>query len=80
MHGRVVTAQELQRICKAIKIWSTSLVAAVWSRRKHDLREETAVKGATDSQLNWAILLCDVTPDGKTEYTAQFWQAIEQAS
>ena len=32
------------------------------------------------SQLNWAILLCDVIPDGKTEQTAQFWQAITQAS
>ena len=31
-------------------------------------------------KLNWAILLCDVTPDGKTEYTAQIWQAIAQAS
>lgn len=43
MHGRVLTVQELQRICKAIKIWSTSLVAAVWSRRRHCLRDETAV-------------------------------------
>ena len=67
MHGRVVTAQELQRIRKATKIWSTSLVAAVWSRRKHYLREETVVKGAIHSQLNWAILLRDVIPDGKTE-------------
>jgi len=25
------------------------------------------VKGAMHSQLNWAILLCDVIPDGKTE-------------
>jgi hypothetical protein len=32
------------------------------------------------SQLNWAVLLCDVIPDGKSEYTAQFWQAIAQAS
>jgi len=32
------------------------------------------------SQLNWAILLCDVIPDGKTEYTGQFLQAIAQAS
>jgi hypothetical protein len=43
MHGRVVTVQELQRICKAIKIWSISLVAAVWSRWKHYLRHETSV-------------------------------------
>jgi hypothetical protein len=32
------------------------------------------------SQLNWAILICDDIPDGKTEKTAQFWQAITQAS
>ena len=25
------------------------------------------LKGAIHSQLNWAILLCDVIPDGKTE-------------
>ena len=25
------------------------------------------IKGAIRSQLNWAILLCDVIPDGKTE-------------
>jgi hypothetical protein len=25
------------------------------------------IKGAIHSQLNWAILLCDVIPDGKTE-------------
>jgi hypothetical protein len=31
-------------------------------------------------QLNWAILMCDVIPDGKTEKTAQLWQAIAQAS
>jgi len=24
-------------------------------------------KGPIHSQLNWAILLCDVIPDGKTE-------------
>ena len=24
--------------------------------------------------------MCNVIPEGKTEYTAQFWQAIEQAS
>jgi hypothetical protein len=38
------------------------------------------VKHPIHSQLNWAILLCDVIPDGKTEWTAQFWQVIEQAS
>jgi hypothetical protein len=27
-----------------------------------------------------AILLCDVIPDGKTYYTAQFWQSVAQAS
>ena len=37
------------------------------------------VKRPLHSQLNWAILLCDI-PDGKTEQTAQFWQAIAQAS
>jgi len=67
MHGRVVTAKELQRICKAIKIWSASLVAAVWSRLKHNLHEQTAVKGAIQSWLNGAILLWDLTSDGKTE-------------
>jgi len=25
------------------------------------------LKGAIHSQLNWAILVCDVIPDGKTE-------------
>jgi len=25
------------------------------------------VKGAIHSQLNWAILLCDFIPDGKSE-------------
>jgi hypothetical protein len=38
------------------------------------------LKGAVHSQLNWAILLCDVIPDGKTEWTAQFWHTITQAS
>ena len=38
------------------------------------------VKGTIHFQLNWAILLCDVIPDRKTEQTAQFWQAIAQAS
>jgi len=32
------------------------------------------------SQLNWAILLCDVIPDEKTEQTAKFWHAVAQAS
>jgi len=32
------------------------------------------------SQLNWAILLRDVILYGKTEWTAQFWQAIAQDS
>jgi hypothetical protein len=30
-------------------------------------RGGVVVKGAIHSQLNWAILLCDVIPDGKTE-------------
>jgi hypothetical protein len=34
------------------------------------------VKSAIHSQLNCVILLCDVIPDGKTEQTAQFSQAI----
>ena len=38
------------------------------------------VKGAVHSQLNWTIVLFDVISDGKTEWTAQFWQAIAQAS
>ena len=32
------------------------------------------------SQFNWEVLLCNVIPDGKTGLTAQFWQAIAQAS
>ena len=40
---------------------------------------ETIIKGATHSQLNRAILLCDVIPDGKTDQNALFWQAIAQA-
>jgi hypothetical protein len=39
-----------------------------------------SLKRPIHSQLNWEILLCDVIPDGKTELTAQFWQAITQAS
>ena len=38
------------------------------------------LKSAIHSQLNWAILLCGVIPDGKTEWTAQFRQGIAQAS
>ena len=38
------------------------------------------VKGAIHFHLNRAILLCDGMPDGETEKTSQFWQAIEQAS
>jgi hypothetical protein len=38
------------------------------------------IKRPIHSHLNWAILLCDVIPDGKTEKTAKFWQAIAQAS
>jgi hypothetical protein len=42
--------------------------------------EYWSVKPPIHSRLNWAILLCDVIPDGKTEKTAQFSQAIAQAS
>jgi len=39
------------------------------------------LKRPIHSQLNWAMLLCDAIPNGKkTEQTAQFWQAIAQAS
>ena len=38
------------------------------------------IKRPIHSQLNWANLLCDVIPDGKTDQTAQFWQAIAQIS
>jgi len=38
------------------------------------------VKRPIHYQLNWAILLCDVIPDGNTEQTAQFWQSITQTS
>jgi len=31
-----------------------------------------SVKGAIQSQLNWAILLCDVIPDGKTHKLRSF--------
>jgi len=30
-------------------------------------RSPVLIKGAIHSQLNWAILLCDVIPDGKYE-------------
>jgi hypothetical protein len=33
-------------------------------------------EGPIHSQFNWATLLCDVIPDGKTEETAQSWHAI----
>jgi len=42
--------------------------------------KRVSLKRAIYSQLNWAILLRDVIPDGKTEETAQFWLAIAQAS
>jgi hypothetical protein len=39
------------------------------------------LKRAIHSQLNWAILLFDVIPDGKKlNKAAQFWQTIAQAS
>jgi len=38
------------------------------------------LEGAIHTQLNWATLLCDVIPNGKTEWTAEFWLAITQAS
>ena len=38
-----------------------------------------SIKRPEHSQLNWAILLCDVIPDGKTNQNAQFWQTIAQA-
>jgi hypothetical protein len=43
-------------------------------------RPWAAVERPIHSQLNWAILLCDVIPDWKTVQTAQFWQAIAQTS
>jgi len=39
-----------------------------------------SVKRPIHCQLNWAILLCDTVPERKTVQTAQFWQAIVQAS
>jgi len=41
---------------------------------------ELHLKRPIYSQLNWAILMCEVVPDGKTEQTAQFWQTIAHAS
>jgi len=38
------------------------------------------IKRTIRSQLTWAILLCDVILDGKTDKTARFWQAIAQTS
>jgi len=38
------------------------------------------IKRPIHSQLNWAIVLCDVIPDGKSEWTAQFLQAIARDS
>jgi hypothetical protein len=38
------------------------------------------LKRPINCHLNWAFLLCDVAHDGKTKYTAQFWQAIAQVS
>jgi len=32
-----------------------------------EIMQTVHVKGAIHCQLNWAILLCDVVPDGKTE-------------
>jgi hypothetical protein len=55
----------------------------IWYRHPVTLRIfvlKILSKGAVRSQLNWAILLCDVIPEGKTDRTAQFWQAISQAS
>jgi hypothetical protein len=44
------------------------------------MMKEINVQRAIHTQLNWAILLCDVIPNEETELTAQFWQAIAQAS
>ena len=52
---------------------TSSVIKAVWINN-------LGFKGAIHSRLNWAILLRDVIRDGKTEQTAQFWQAIAQAS
>ena len=38
------------------------------------------IKDAIHTQLNWAIFLFHVTPDGKTELTAQFWLVMTQSS
>ena len=46
----------------------------------HVVYLQSNIKRAIHSQLSWAIIAWDVIPDGKTEYTAQFWQAIAQAS
>jgi hypothetical protein len=46
----------------------------------HDTVNSFSVKGPIHSQVNWAILLCDVIPEEKTEQTAQIWQAIAQTS
>jgi hypothetical protein len=48
------------------------------------VKEDAGVELIHVSQVkrptHWAILLCDVVPHGKTEQTAQFWQAMAQAS
>jgi len=54
--------------------------AVCWQGRKACLIFLCLFVRPIHSQLNWAALLCDVTPDGKTEQTAQFWQEIAQAS
>jgi len=41
---------------------------------------QLSLKCPIHCQLKWAILLCNVILDGKTELTEQFWQAIAQAS
>jgi len=56
------------------------LVVVVHNYRHEFLCHILSHKGPIHSQLNWAILPCDVMPDGKPEWTAQFWQALAQAS
>jgi hypothetical protein len=46
----------------------------------HPQSSAQRLKRPIHSQLNRAILLCDVIPEGKTDWTAQFSQPIAKAS
>jgi hypothetical protein len=86
--ARVLTLEYNWTVCQQVLVDVTETETIIFSKEFKEvwaggLAEESAAvladsdrlrKGGIHSQLNWAILLCDVIPDGKTELTAQFWR------